>query len=530
MQITPSFPLGSLFQPLRLVGASMVALMLALGTSYAASAAAAADKGIVSAEDIDSLIQDRMEAHRIPGAAVAVVREGEVVHLAGYGHADPTGTPVDADTPFLIGSVSKPFTSLAVHQLVRAGDLALDQPIVPLLYDIVDDPAAGYEEVTIEHLLSHTSGLSMADGLAGTMKAHTGPDALRRRVREIMSKPLKGTPGERYEYSNAGAVLLAGVVEEVTGETFADYLGSNVFGPLGMERTFASESHPAAADLATGHRQWFGRWTPADLPYDLAGVPNGYIGSTAADLARFMQAHLDGAPDEVMPFTAGEIGDWPATPTGWDMPLEAGHSTGWFVDDFEGETVVSHAGSLGHFTTHLILAPDVNQLGIAVLTNASAFVAAGHGGQYDLSLELSRMLLGADPQPTEPGVLMTTIAPAAAWTGALAVLAAAARFLRGGRRSLTSRQHDRSWVRTVLPSVGYVGVGLALVVAFPLDAARHFYPDVGWGLTATAYFAVGWGAIRAIVVQLSRRRTRPVEPHKTVPAGQPNEFTEAHWL
>ena len=529
LPVTHANPSAILSRLLRLACAAIVALLLTLGTASGASAATSAnDPESVSSEDIDDLIKDRMTTHGIPGAAVAVVRGGEIVHLAGYGQAGPTGRPVDPDTPFLIGSVSKPFTSLAVYQLVREGVLSLDQPVVTLLSDIVDDPADGFASVTVEHLLSHTSGLSMADGLAGTMEIHAGPDALQRRVQEILSQPLSGTPGEKYEYSNAGAVLLAGVVEQVTGETFAEYLNSGVFTPLGMDRTFASDAHPAAADLATGHRQWFGRWTPAELPYDLASVPNGYIGSTARDLAGFMEAHLDGEPADVMPFTAAKISGRSATDTGWDVPLESAHSTGWFVDEFEGKKVVSHAGSLGHFTTHVILAPEADQLGIAVLTNASAFVAAGHAGQYDVSLELTRMLLGAEPQPAEAGLLMTTIAPTATWTGALAVLAAAAHFLRGGRRSVISRHHDRTLVGKILPSAGYVGVGLALLVTAPLEAARHFYPDVGWGLTTTAYLAIGWGLTRALLVHMSQRTTRRTESAATAHPDQPSELTRAH--
>ncbi len=509
-----------------LVWMAIVALMLIPGTTLQAAAATETDNPkTVTSEDIDELIEERMTSHGVPGVAVAVVQGGEIIHLEGYGNADPAGSPVDPDTPFLIGSVSKTFTSLAVYQLVRDQVLSLDQPVVPLLSDIVEEPAGGFESVTIQHLLSHTSGLSIADGLAGTMKVHTGPDALGLRIQEIMSRPLSRTPGEQYEYSNAGAVLLAGVVEQVTGQTFADYLNSDIFGPLGMDRTFASEAGIAAADLATGHRQWFGRWTPTDLPYDLAGVPNGYIGSTARDLARFMQAHLHGEPDGVMPLTVAEIPEGQVTPTGWDIPLEASHGTGWFIDEFGGERVVSHAGSLGHFTAHVILASEAEHLGIAVLTNASAFVAAGHAGQYDLSLELARLLLGDAPQPAQAGLLMTTVVPAAAWAGALAILVAAARFLRTRRRE-PNRRHDGSWVRTVLPSVAYFGTGLAILLAAPLDAARHFYPDVGWGLMATGYVATGWGILRMLLVHLSRRNARGTESRAVV--DQPNDLIEVH--
>lgn len=495
----------TLHYPLRIIAAALVALVV--GTPQAALA----DTGsgdVVTSDDIDDLVRDRMQAHGLPGAAVAVVRGGEVVHVEGYGLADRSQErPVEVDTPFLVGSVSKPFTSLVVYQLIREGELSLDQPVAPLLSAIVENPADGFEDVTIEHLLSHTSGLSMADGLAGTMKIHDGDDALQRRIQEIMSKPMKTPPGAQYEYSNAGAVLLAGVVEQVTRTTFSDYLTEQIFTPLGMDRTFASLDHPAMGDLATGHRQWFGRWVAADLPYDPAGVPNGYIGSTARDMARFMQAHLSGEPADVMPFTAEQIANEPVTPTGWDMPLESGHSTGWFVDQFAGHATVSHAGSLGHFTTHVVLAPGADQLGIAVLTNASAFVAAGHSGQYDLSLELTRLLLGAEPSPAKAGALMTRIAPAAVWIGGLAVLAAAARslILRRRRPDVMKR---RRWANSLLPSAGYLATGIGVLLAAPLDAARHFYPDVGWGLTISAWLAIGWGTARGILATVDRRNGR----------------------
>lgn len=507
----PSTPSGALPRRRRRPTALMVLGLLLIGSLTAPIAAQASDSPVVPSEDIDQLVEDRMEAHGIPGAAVAVVRDGEPVHLAGYGQADSEGRPVGPDTPFLIGSVSKPFTSLAVHQLIDAGVLSLDQPIAPILAEIVHEPGDGFEDVTIGHLLSHTSGLTMADGLAGTVEVHNGPDAIERRVRDILSRPLPGTAGDQHVYSNAGAVLLAGVVEQVTGERFADYLDSHVFGPLGMDRSFAVDTHPAAGDLATGHRQWFGRWLAADLPYDAASAPNGYIGSTARDLARFMEAHLEGEPADVMPYSAIDVLEGPVIDTGWDIPLEGGHGTGWFVDEFEGVSTVSHAGSLGHFTAHVVLAPEEG-LGVAVLANGSAFVSAGHAGQYDLSLELTRMLVGAEAAPATASPLMTIVAPVAVWAAALGILAAAARFVtvrrrqgsRGGRR-------NTGLARVVLPSVGYVVVGAALLAVGPLDAARHFYPDVGYGLTALAYLALAWGIARAALVSRGRKANQSSE-------------------
>lgn len=150
---------------------------------------------------IDSWMEERMAAHGIPGAAVAVVQGGTTIHLRGYGSADPTGQPVGIDTPFLIGSASKPFTANIVLQLVDEGLLVLDEPVLSHLAHLVEEPPEGFERVTVRQLLNHTSGLAMSNGLAGTVAIHTSPDALERRVADLLRPPLSGSPGSRFEYS-----------------------------------------------------------------------------------------------------------------------------------------------------------------------------------------------------------------------------------------------------------------------------------------------------------------------------------------
>jgi CubicO group peptidase (beta-lactamase class C family) len=262
---------------------------------------------------IDRWVEDRMAAHAIPGSAVAVVRGGHVTHLAGYGTADGTGREVTPQTAFLIGSVSKPFTAVVLAQLVDEGLLSWDEPVWPHLEHLTDDPPTGFEQATVQQLLDHTGGLGMSAGVAGDVKIHDGPDALDRRAAELLAVPLRFAPGERWEYSNAGPTLLAAAVERITGDNLADQLRDRVFDPLGMHGSFATEQDPRAAALATGHQLWFGRWRPAALPYDSAGVAMGYIGSTAQDLAAFMQAHLHG--HQAIPATAQQIADGPVTPT-----------------------------------------------------------------------------------------------------------------------------------------------------------------------------------------------------------------------
>ena len=452
-----------------------------------------------------------MDAHGIPGAAVAVVRGGQVVHLAGYGTADAEGRTVTPDTPFIIGSVSKPFTAAVVGQLVDEGLLAWHEPVWPHLSHLVDEPPAGFGDVTVEQLLTHTGGLGMSVGVAGAVQIHDGPDALDRRVAEVLAPPLASPPGKRFTYSNAGPMLLAATVEQVGGRSFAEELRDRVFDPLGMTGSFASGDDRRAGDLATGHRQWFGRWRPADLPYDDAGVSMGYIGSTAADLAAFMQAHLDGHP--AVPVTATQIADRSVTPTGWDTPLDAGYGRGWFVDELAGERVVSHTGSLGHFTAHVLLVPGADDLGVAVLTNASAFVANSHEAQYDIGLGLTRLLLGEEPQPAGPNPLMTLVVPVVVWAVVVLLLAAITRRLLGMRtrcRLPVRVTGVRRWVRSLLPGAAFLVVGGGLLLA-PLGVVRHFYPDAGWGVTVGAWTAVAWGAVQLLLVA-SALRDRSTNP------------------
>lgn len=484
-----------------LVGALLVPGS-AVGTSQAA--------GTVTADEssaIDDWVAQRMAARDLPGAAVAVLRNGKVVHLAGYGSADETGSPVQPDTPFLLGSASKPFTAVVVGQLVEEGVLAWDEPVWPHLSHLVDAPPEGFRTVTVEQLLTHTGGLSMSVGTAGTVTIHEGPSALDRRVQELLSRPLSGTPGESFEYSNAGFMLLAAVVEQVTGRPFATELNERVFDPLEMTGSFATAEDLRAADMATGHRHWFGQWRPVELPYDDAGVAMGYIASTASDLAKFMQAHLDGHP--AIPATAAEIAAGGVSSTGWSTTLDAGYGHGWFVDELADTPVVSHPGSLGHFTAHLLLAPEADGLGIAVMSNASSFVSASHETQYDLGLGLAHLLLGQDPYAADPYFSMTIVVPILLWFVAALLVAGVVRYLvrlrGGGLSTLTGRSAGRGLL-SLLPGVTYLVVGAGLLVAAPLGLARHFYPDGGWAVTVIAYVSAVWGLARVGIGVIAMRR------------------------
>jgi CubicO group peptidase (beta-lactamase class C family) len=455
---------------------------------------------------IDAFVAERMQARGIPGAAIAIVQGGRTIHLAGYGQADASGRAVNPDTKFLLGSASKPFTAVALAQLVAEGRLSLDEPVGAHLEAVVGHPLPAFDRVTARHLLEHTSGLPNALGLPGSLPVRPDPDALRHRVADLVGayRPSR-SPGEEYEYSNANYILLAAVIEQVSGVPFAEYVQRRVFEPLGMAASFATDDDGRSDGLAVGHESWFGRWRPSAQPYDPAGAAMGYMGSTARDLATLLLAQMQEEEVEELPVRVGQVAAMPARPTGWDVPLESSVAGGWFVDEFAGHRTVSHAGSLPDFTAHLILVPGADGLGIAVLTNASSFVAAGHTGQYELSLGLLSLLLGEPPTAVEPDVVMNVVVPAAVWLPGLVMLALGGRDVAIAGRRLSARTRTsagRRALRRLLPGLVHLGVGaIALVVVpslfgVPLGSILAFYPDVGWGLTVTGVVGVVSGLTR----------------------------------
>lgn len=174
----------------------------------------------------------------------------------------------------------------------------------------------------------------------------------------------------------------------------------------------------------------------------------------------------------------------------------------WFVDEVGGYGTVSHAGSLGDCNAHIILVPGADGLGIAVEANASAFIAAGHAGQYELSLGLLRLLLDLEPESAGPSMLTTLVALAVAWGLGLLVVVAALRYLLRFRlgRALRSRGGLRPWLRQVLLPTGayladaaFILAGVPALTGFPMATAQVFYPDVAWGLTVTGSSRSGGG-------------------------------------
>jgi CubicO group peptidase (beta-lactamase class C family) len=305
---------------------------------------------------LDSLFAAGMEKEHIPGAAFILVQDGRVVLEKGYGQADvASGRAVLPDrTIFPIASISKVFTATAAMQLVDSGKVELAADVNRYL-DSVRVPSTYPQPVTMENLLTHTSGFDELPGRRAQSADELVPLAqfLADRLVRVHA------PGEMTSYSSYGVALAGVVVEDVSGEPFAGYLERHIWKPLGMEHTFVSSPPDALRpDLATAYELEEDGRTVA-VPYEIYQTPpTSSILSTVADMGRFMIAHLRN----------GTYGSARILSEAAAMNMHRRHATmhprvpGWTLgfqeDDTNGRRIIEHGGDIGGFSALMTLLPD----------------------------------------------------------------------------------------------------------------------------------------------------------------------------
>src|SRR5687767_287883 len=205
---------------------------------------------------IDAYIAARMKDLRIPGVAVGIVRNDQIVYLKGFGIADPSGRPVTPQTSFRLASVSKTITALAIMQLVEAGKIELDAPVQRYLpwFRVAVEAGSAPEEssaITVRHLLYHTSGIPQSAGNDNFYNGDSSDTALEANVRQLAKVALNRPVGTTYQYANLNYDALGLIVQTVSGQTYEAYIQENVFAPLEMDESFTSQAEAQTQDLAT---------------------------------------------------------------------------------------------------------------------------------------------------------------------------------------------------------------------------------------------------------------------------------------
>jgi len=504
------------------IGAGVVALLLLSSslvnrkvawTSGAAAAAHPLPKALHFADTsalfaaVDSFAEDEIQAGRVPGFALALVHDGRIVHERGFGKADARGRPVTPETPFILGSLSKSVTALAVLQLVDEGSVALDAPVRTYLtwFELRDHRAAA--TITVRQLLNHTSGLPKSAGL----RLAQGNEAVtREQERRLLAHVrLAHPPGRVFEYSNANYWLLGLIVEAASKRSFAAYVEEHIFQPLGMTHTFTSELEADRNGLAQGYRIWFGYPRAEHMPFYWRELAAGYLISSADDMARYLIAQLHAGEDsDVISAAAGRAMQTP--------PPNSPYGMGWLADTVAGAPVLWHTGAVANFHGDMLVIPS-RGWGVVQLANVNNFLL-----EDQLSGDIQRiaaLLLGYEPPPrswrTFRLMYAIVVAIGLAWASWRIAQIVELRHWRGALSRVSEslpaspreRPHRHPSGALIDPGVSIgLHVGIPLLLGTPLSTLRWFAPDVTAWLTVNAI-----ASIVIMVLRLTLAMAPPVQ-------------------
>lgn len=276
----------------------LLTLTVALAACAPSRAQPALPDGFEAA--LDSVVADEMASNHVPGAAVVVVRDGEVLFQRGYGVADvATGRPVDPDrTLFRIGSITKALTGLAVTRLVDDGRLAWDTPAARFT-DAIENRSGSDAPVTVWNLLTHTGGFDQI-GLDRRVREYELSLADRKALRPGLGEWLEDgnlrrvtPPSRQFNYDTYGISLAGLVLARATGRSYAEAMREELFAPLGMNDSYVEVDEGRFGDLAVGYGWVDGAYVAQ--PYELyMSLPASSIDATPADMGRLMQALTNG--------------------------------------------------------------------------------------------------------------------------------------------------------------------------------------------------------------------------------------------
>lgn len=354
---------------------------LMMTTSAAAQSAAGAPAAAATAlpdaqqvtEQADAYLQAQVRYDMFSGTAL-IARDGEPMFVKSYGMANyELGAPNTANTSYLLGSLVKQLTAVAILQLEEKGKLKAGDPVCRYL----DDCPASWQGVTLHHLLTHTSGIPNFSSLPDwdeklAMLNYTRPELLAL-FRDL---PLEFAPGEKFDYSNSGYALLGMVIERISGQRYDQYLSDQIFKPAGMTHARSRATRAQLPGRATGYYSVGTDFINGRLVSPTTDIGASGIYSTVGDLLLWDAALTD---DRLISLASRDT---------MFTPNKNDYGYGWFIRQIHGRPAQYHSGSDNGFSTYIVRFP-ADRMTVVVLSNSDR-TNAGRVGN-----DLAAIALGA---------------------------------------------------------------------------------------------------------------------------------------
>jgi len=368
-----------------------LALALTLGFGFVVSTLPA------QADKIDDFVRASMRQQKIPGLALAVMRDGKIIKAQGYGLANiELNVPVNPETIFQSGSMGKQFTATGVMMLVEEGKVNLDDKITKYF----EGAPPGWNAITVRHLLTHTSGIKDYTGEDFEYRKDYTEDEL---LKKVETFPPDFAPGDKWSYSNSGYMLLGILIRKATGKFYGDFLQERIFRPLGMTTTRIISETDIIPHRAAGYRLVKGELKNQEwVSPSLNTTADGALYFTVLDLAKwdaalYTEELLKRSSFDRM-WTAVKLNNATTYPYGF----------GWGVSDIRGHRIVEHGGAWQGFTTGISRYVD-DKLTVVALANLDSGHARpdeiihGVAGLYDqvlAPLPLPEPIADKEPEVT----------------------------------------------------------------------------------------------------------------------------------
>lgn len=355
-------------------------------------------------ERMDEVVSADADEGNFMGAALVAIGD-DIVFDEAYGSANLEWNI--ANTPaakFRIGSVTKQFTAASILLLKERGQIDLDAPVKTYW----PDAPPAWDAITVRNLLQHTSGITNVTNLDEFATVKFLPTTREELIGRFADKPLEFTPGEKWDYSNSGYVLLSAIVEQVSGQDYADFVKANIFDPLGMADTAIDVTADIVPRRASGYAPSADGIVNAEYVNMAIPTGAGALYSTTHDLLKWQRALFGGRLLE--PASLTEM-------TGPGVPAMAGATYGFGVLRTEDEdgTMIWHGGGIEGFNAMLMHDPD-RDITVVVLANLN-------GGQAnDLGRSLLQLARGGEViLPSERAAAETDVAALDAYEGTYAL-------------------------------------------------------------------------------------------------------------